>query len=85
MNLFFSWDSTGCESGIVLCESVEQDDSSRNIELLSQDGDASTPVERWFFEISAFATNSGTVFVSIVELMPILISQKSDNNWLDKF
>ncbi|KAE9550678.1 hypothetical protein FO519_006100 [Halicephalobus sp. NKZ332] len=43
-----SWDSAGCESGIVLRESAERDDSSRNIELLdeeSNEGDASTPVE----------------------------------------
>lgn len=44
-----SWDSAGCESGIVLRESAERDDSSRNIELLdeeSNEGNASTPVER---------------------------------------
>jgi hypothetical protein len=50
-----SWDSAGCESGIVLRESAERDDSSRNLEFLDDDestndddgaGDASTPVEK---------------------------------------
>jgi len=32
--LFFSWDSCGCESGIVLRDSAERDDASRNVDLL---------------------------------------------------
>uniref|UniRef100_A0AC34F2S7 Uncharacterized protein n=1 Tax=Panagrolaimus sp. ES5 TaxID=591445 RepID=A0AC34F2S7_9BILA len=47
------WDSAGCESGIVLRESAERDDSSRNLEFLDEStndddgaGDASTPVEK---------------------------------------
>ncbi|KAI3420470.1 hypothetical protein GPALN_003766 [Globodera pallida] len=30
----FSWDSCGCESGIVLRDSAERDDASRNVDLL---------------------------------------------------
>lgn len=40
---FFSWDSMGCESGIVLRESAERDDASRNVELL--DGSTSEGVD----------------------------------------
>lgn len=31
---FSSWDSCGCESGIVLRDSAERDDASRNVDLL---------------------------------------------------
>uniref|UniRef100_A0A915CW06 Uncharacterized protein n=1 Tax=Ditylenchus dipsaci TaxID=166011 RepID=A0A915CW06_9BILA len=45
-----SWDSMGCESGIVLRESAERDDASRNIDLLdTNSGDSAvdaTPVQR---------------------------------------
>lgn len=47
-----SWDSMGCESGIVLRESAERDDASRNIDLLDSGNsadsafDVSTPVQK---------------------------------------
>ncbi|KAI1730279.1 hypothetical protein Ddc_02967 [Ditylenchus destructor] len=57
-----SWDSMGCESGIVLRESAERDDASRNIDLLDSGNsadsafDISTPVQRK----DGFPVNFGT-------------------------
>lgn len=51
----FSWDSMGCESGIVLRESVEREDASRDlIDSTTDDEDlngdlAATPVQRLVF------------------------------------